>query len=58
MLSLRNSDPMIKTLLLLISTGILGYFIFRISKRGISKKYDRKPESAWSALNDGVDPTL
>ena len=49
---------MIKTLLLLISTGILGYFIFRISKRGISKKYDRKPESAWSALNDGIAPTL
>jgi hypothetical protein len=49
---------MIKTLLLLISTGILGYFIFRISKRGISNKYDRKPESAWSALNDGVDPTV
>ena len=49
---------MIKVTLLLISTGVLGYLIFRISKRGISKKYDRKPESAWIALNDGIDPTV
>jgi hypothetical protein len=49
---------MIKVTLLLISTGVLGYLIFRISKRGISKKYDRKPESPWSALNDGIDPTV
>jgi hypothetical protein len=47
-----------KVTLLLISTGVLGYLIFRISKRGISKKYDRKPESPWSALNDGIDPTV
>ena len=49
---------MIKVTLLLISTGVLGYLTFRISKRGISKKYDRKPESACSALNDGIDPTV
>ena len=49
---------MIKAILLLVLTGVLGYLIFRISKRGISKKYDRKPESAWSALNDGIDPTI
>jgi uncharacterized membrane protein YsdA (DUF1294 family) len=49
---------MIKVILLLISTGVLGFLIFRISKRGISKKYDRKPESAWRALNDGIDPTI
>ena len=49
---------MIKVTLLLISTGVLGYLIFRISKRGISKKYDRKPENSWSALNDGIDPTV
>jgi hypothetical protein len=49
---------MIKVTLLLISIGVLGYLIFRISKRGISKKYDRKPESPWSALNDGIDPTV
>jgi hypothetical protein len=49
---------MIKVFLLVISTGILSYFILRISRRGISKKYDRKPESAWSALSDGIDPTI
>ena len=49
---------MIRVILLLVSTGVLGYLIFRISRKGISKKYDRKPESAWSALNDGIDPTV
>jgi hypothetical protein len=49
---------MTKVTLLLISTAVLGYLIFRISKSGISKKYDRKPENSWSALNNGIDPTL
>ena len=49
---------MIKVILLLVSAGVLGYLIFRISRKGISKKYDRKPECAWSALNDGIDPTV
>jgi hypothetical protein len=49
---------MIEVILLLISTAILGYLIFRLSRKGISKKYDRKPESAWSALDDGIDPTV
>jgi hypothetical protein len=31
--------------------------IFWLAKRGISKKYDRKPTSPWSALNDGIDPS-
>lgn len=48
---------MIRLFLLLISTGLLGYLIFRISRRGISKKYDRKPDNAWSALSNGIDPT-
>jgi hypothetical protein len=37
---------------------IIGYLLFRISRRGISSKYDRKLETPWSKLNDGVDPTL
>ncbi|MEJ6574522.1 MAG: hypothetical protein QNL78_05315 [Actinomycetes bacterium] len=49
---------MIKIFLLLISTALLAYLILRISRRGISKKYDRKPENSWSALNDGIDPTI
>jgi hypothetical protein len=49
---------MIEVVLLLFSTAILSYLIFRLSRKGISKKYDRKPESAWSALDDGIDPTV
>jgi hypothetical protein len=49
---------MTEVVLLLISTAILGYLIFRLSRKGISKKYERKPESPWSALDDGIDPTL
>jgi len=49
---------MIEVILLLISSVILGYLIFRLSRKGISKKYDRKPESAWSALDEGIDPTV
>ncbi|MEJ6577708.1 MAG: hypothetical protein HQ476_03595 [SAR202 cluster bacterium] len=35
-----------------------GYLIYKLARRGISKKYERKVQSPWSALNDGVDPTL
>jgi hypothetical protein len=49
---------MIKVSLLLISVIVIGYLIVRLSRRGISKKYDRKPENSWSALNNGIDPTL
>jgi hypothetical protein len=49
---------MIKASLLFISVFAIGYLILRLSRRGISKKYDRKPENSWSALNDGIDPTL
>jgi len=49
---------MIKASILFILVFVIGYFILRLSRRGISKKYDRKPENSWSALNDGIDPTL
>ena len=31
--------------------------VFWLTKRGISKKYDRKTLSPWSALNEGIDPS-
>ena len=49
--------------ILLITTVVIVYLIFRISKRGISKKYERKsstqgrPKSAWNSLDKGIDPT-
>ena len=49
---------MIKASLLFILVFVIGYLILILSRRGISKKYDRKPENSWSALNEGIDPTL
>jgi hypothetical protein len=49
---------MLKLSFLFISVFLIGYLILRLSRRGISKKYDRKPENFWSALNDGIDPTI
>ena len=49
---------MIKASLLFILVFVIGYLILRLSRPGISKKYDRKPDNSWSALNDGIDPTL
>ncbi|CAB4731080.1 unannotated protein [freshwater metagenome] len=49
---------MIEILALIVSLLVIGYLIVRMSRRGISKKYDRKPENSWSALNEGIDPTI
>jgi len=45
--------------LLSIALFILGgYFVYRISRRGLSDRYERKPETPWSSLSEGKDPTL
>jgi hypothetical protein len=49
---------MIEIIALVLSLLLLTYFIFRISRRGISKRYERKPENPWSALSEGIDPTI
>lgn len=40
----------------------VGYFttisILGLIRRGNSTKYERKPQSPWGALNEGIDPTL
>jgi hypothetical protein len=42
-------------LILMLGTG----FLLRLSVRGERKrKFERKPATPWSALNDDVDPTL
>jgi hypothetical protein len=43
-------------ILLLALIPTLG-LVFWLIKRGISKKYDRKAPSPWSALNEGIDPS-
>lgn len=46
----------ILVILLLVALAS-GYLLFRMTRIGISKKYDRHPATPWSSLNDGVDPT-
>jgi hypothetical protein len=54
-----------KELIIFLTALAIGVFlIYRMARRGISKKYERKPTkeglvtNSWSALNEGVDPSL
>ena len=49
---------MVEIVILVVAALFVGLVIYRLSKRGISKKYDRKPANPWNALNEGVDPSL
>jgi hypothetical protein len=47
-----------KTLILIAVVAIAGYLL-RLSAKGEKRrKYDRKPQTQWAALNDDVDPTI
>ena len=41
----------------LIIIFVAGFLILRLSKRGAMNKYDKKPQSKWNSLSEGVDPT-
>ena len=41
----------------LIIIFVAGFLILRLSKRGAMSKYDKKPQSKWNSLSEGVDPT-
>jgi hypothetical protein len=41
----------------LIIILLAGFLIFRLSKRGAMTKYEKKPQSKWNSLSEGVDPT-
>lgn len=54
-----------KELIIFLSALAIGLFLlYRMARRGISKKYERKSSkeglvtNSWSALNEGVDPSL
>jgi hypothetical protein len=49
---------MFEILILVIALVVVSFLIYRLTKRGISKKYDRKPANPWNALNEGIDPSL
>ena len=49
---------MIEIAVLVFSVIFVGYVILRISRRGISKRYERKPANSWNSLNEGIDPTI
>ncbi|MEI6867181.1 MAG: hypothetical protein WCK62_01640 [Actinomycetes bacterium] len=45
-------------LLMIALVGLAVQIIRRLLRRGISPKYERRPRSPWSALSDGIDPTI
>jgi len=48
-------STIIYILMMMLAVG----FLLRLSVRGERKrKFERKPATPWSALNDDVDPTL
>ena len=56
---LQNTISIIPVLVLLIALSVLMFFtVKRLVTRGATKKYQRKPQSPWGALNEGIDPTL
>lgn len=56
---LQNSLSVIPVVVLLVALCVLVFFTAkRLVVRGATKKYQRKPQSPWGALNEGIDPTL
>lgn len=56
---LQNTFSLIPVLVLLLALSVLVFFtVKRLIARGATKKYQRKPQSPWGALNEGIDPTL
>ena len=48
--------------LVILAFLVIGFFIYRLARKGISKKYERSSTSKahtnpWSALSAGEDPT-
>jgi len=41
----------------LIIIFIAAFLILRLSMRGSMNKYEKKPQSKWNSLSEGVDPT-
>ncbi len=44
--------------ILIAALIILGYLLMRMNRKRGPSKYERKPSSPWSALNEGEDPSL
>ena len=46
---------------LVIVAGLLLLFIFlavRLTRRGLSKRYEPRAKTPWNSLSEGEDPTL
>lgn len=56
---LQHKFSTIPFLLLIVALGYLTVtVIVGFIRRGKNTKYERKPQSPWGALNEGIDPTL
>ena len=59
---MSNSRIAFDLSLLALAAIVIGFLIYRIARRGISKKYERTSAvkihtSPWNALSAGIDPT-
>ncbi len=56
---LQHNFSVVPFLLLVTALGyLLAIVIASFVKKGKSSKYERKPQSPWGALNEGIDPTI
>ncbi len=56
---LQHSFSLIPFLILAVAAGfLLVTAVMGLARKGKSTKYERKPQSAWGALNEGIDPSL
>jgi hypothetical protein len=47
-----------KIIELLLLLALLTFLLKKMSKKSGPSRYDRKPSTPWSALNDGEDPSI
>jgi hypothetical protein len=56
---LQHSFSLLPFLILALAIGYLVVIaVMGLTRKGKSTKYERKPQSPWGALNEGIDPSL
>ena len=48
----------VKLLVVLLLLVFFLLFALRITKQGLSKRYEPRAKTPWNSLNEGEDPTL
>ncbi len=47
-----------KLAIVILLLALFIYLSIRLTKRGLSKRYEPRAQTPWNSLNEGEDPTL